>query len=30
MRGALPASGPEREKALARVTWLQSLPWPWD
>ena len=26
----VPASGPEREKALARVTWLQSLPWPWD
>jgi hypothetical protein len=26
----IPAAGPEREKALARVTWLQSLPWPWD
>jgi uncharacterized protein YjbI with pentapeptide repeats len=25
----LPA-GPERERALQRVTWLQSLPFPWD
>jgi len=26
----IPAAGPERDQALARVTWLQSLPWPWD
>jgi hypothetical protein len=23
-------AGPERERALQRVTWLQSLPFPWD
>lgn len=26
----IPAAGPERQGALARVAWLQSLPWPWD
>lgn len=26
----MPAAGPERDQALARATWLQSLPWPWD
>ena len=26
----VPAAGPERDLALARVAWLQSLPWPWD
>lgn len=26
----IPAAGPERDQALARVAWLQSLPWPWD
>jgi uncharacterized protein YjbI with pentapeptide repeats len=26
----VPAAGPERDLAFARVAWLQSLPWPWD
>jgi uncharacterized protein YjbI with pentapeptide repeats len=25
-----PAAGAERERALQRVTWLESLPWPWN
>ena len=25
-----PAAGPERQRALKRVDWLQSLPFPWD